>query len=478
MRNLIFFRLAAFLLGTLAYYLATKGDSIPILLWIAPFFFILLVLKDRGILSLLTTFIGFFSGNFLGVYTTYSGTNFPIQVVLIPLLIGSLIFTTVAWVVSFAVKRWYAIFIFPVFWTAYLYLMTAWVKNGDFTGLSNFPQIQFLPIVQIVSLTGPLGLSFLLLLIPSGIAISCHLGRKRIKQAFGSLFFTMAIFAGVFGFGFYRLHQGGNSQTITIGLGAKNLIDVKAIRNLQKKDPIGLTRLFAERVKRLASAGAQVVLQPELSLLATPENETEIFAILAQAALENQVYVFAPIGLVKRAEERNAMAVFSPEGKQVALYEKFHLVSGDESNFTPGNTLAEISLSEGTIGLEICHDMDFYQPSREYSKRGVGMLLVPAEDYGVRSDGKWHAQVAILQSICGGVSLGRAAFFGMLSLSDPYGRILAWAETKTNEETYLIGKLPFGSGRTFYARAGNWFGLLNLFIALLFLGRLVYHRSK
>jgi len=122
--------------------------------------------------------------------------------------------------------------------------------------------------------------------------------------------------------------------------------------------------------------------------------------------------------------------------------------------------------------------MDFYQPLRDYSKRGVGLLLVPAEDYGIRSDGKWHAQVAILQSISGGFSLARAAFFGMLSLSDSHGRILAWAETKINEETYLIGKLPFGPGRTFYAQAGNWFGCLNLLIALFFLCYLCYHRAQ
>ncbi len=481
MSKLTLYRFGALFISTIAYYFATQAISIPLLLWVAPLPLMLLILNNRGIYTALTVFLSFFLGNFLGFFSIYSGTHFPILVVVVTFLIDSAIFTSIAWLFSLVVQRlqsWSSVFLFPIFWVTYLYLLTALIKNGNITSLSIFSQILFLPIVQIVSLTGPLGLNFLLLLFPAGLALSWHFRKNQPKQAYLSLFATLSILLIVFVFGVIRLYHQENSAQIKIGLGAKNPVDVKSFRSLQDRDPIGVARSFTKTVDRLAQAGAQYVLQPELSLMATPDNEKEIFGFLSQAALGNQVYIFAPIGLIQRPEQRNALAVFSPNGSQLFIYNKIHPVSGGEIKLTPGNELSTIPTHDGVIGVEICHDMDFYQPIRTYSKMGVEMLFVPAEDYGANADGTWHAQVAILQSISCGMSLARAAFFGFLSLTDAYGKILAWEQTQIDGDTYLVADLPFGPGRTFYATFGNWFPLLNCIGAFLLFCRLLIFRKK
>jgi apolipoprotein N-acyltransferase len=121
----------------------------------------------------------------------------------------------------------------------------------------------------------------------------------------------------------------------------------------------------------------------------------------------------------------------------------------------------------GRWGVQICKDMDFPQLSREYAGDGANLLLVPAWDFG--QDGWLHARMAVLRCVENGFALARAARYGLLTLSDNRGRIVAEAASVPNQFVAISGKLDVAREKTFYMKTGDWFAWLCVatFVALL-----------
>jgi apolipoprotein N-acyltransferase len=459
-------------LSTLAVLLSFLSAISPFFLWISliPLFF--LALFEKRSVRFLFIFLAYCAGNFLQIYYTYYHTIFPYQNTLLPVALDSLFFTGILWLSAVCIDRlkwWASVFAYPMLWTSYEYLSITFASHGAITWLPIFSQVEFLPIVQIVSITGILGLSFLTSLFPSVVATTFYYWKQNRKQALWSLISAFIIFLMVFTFGLISLQSDSSSPSLKVALLAKDPHDIESYLADREKDPISQTKDLASIITKMAHEGAQYILLPENALWITQETQDSIFNIIANVARENHIFVFVPCSLTHRVPERNALFVFGPDGKLLASYNKMHLVSPFEDSCMPGDELSTIDLEEGLAGLAICRDMDFVNPTKEYSKRGVGIMFVPARDFGPHADGIWHAEVAILQSISGGFSLARSAGNGYLSATDSKGRILAWHEVQPDQVVSSIVKIPLSSGRSFYSRTGDWFPLINCLGALAFL---------
>ena len=99
-----------------------------------------------------------------------------------------------------------------------------------------------------------------------------------------------------------------------------------------------------------------------------------IFQSLADKA---KFTIIAGLTHVSQPVKYNQARVYAP-GAPVVTYEKHHMLRPFESQFKPGTTLTFLPARSGTWGVAICKDMDFTQPSRQYGKAGVGLMLVPA----------------------------------------------------------------------------------------------------
>jgi len=80
-------------------------------------------------------------------------------------------------------------------------------------------------------------------------------------------------------------------------------------------------------------------------------------------------------------------------------------------------------------------------------------------------DGFLHSRMAIMRSIEGGFYLVRNARQGRLSISDWRGKVLYEANSENGSHTILLGRISVEPHPTLYARAGDWFGTINLFAA-------------
>ncbi len=212
---------------------------------------------------------------------------------------------------------------------------------------------------------------------------------------------------------------------------------------------------YAAEVQRSTPAGTQVVVLPEKIARVNESDLAKVDALFASAAVARRIAI--DLGVVRKTSDGafNSSRFYSPEGKVEANYDKHHLLPGVEPE-KPGDKRVVLDEPSGRWGLQICKDMDFPQLSRQYGAEGADLLLVPAWDFGLD---RWlHSRMAMLRAVENGFALARSARYGLLTLSDNRGRVLAELPTVSGQFVSITGQLNVEKERTFYTRSGDWFG--------------------
>jgi apolipoprotein N-acyltransferase len=114
--------------------------------------------------------------------------------------------------------------------------------------------------------------------------------------------------------------------------------------------------------------------------------------------------------------------------------------------------------------------MDFTPLSRQYGKRDVGLMLVPAWDFN--TDRWWHGHIAVMRGVEDGFSVVRAAKNGYLTASDDRGRVLAETRSDSAPFATLLAAVPVSHDRTLYLFLGDWFAWLSVILLVFAIARL------
>jgi apolipoprotein N-acyltransferase len=362
---------------------------------------------------------------------------------------------------------WSALLVLPAIWVSWEYIRNLTTPHGTAGSLA-YSQLRFLPFLQLASITGPWGMSFLLLLFPSAIAIGLYLRRSQPTQAFRILATSLGVIVLVLVFGTVRLAI-PQSQKVKVGLIAS---DTPA--NVITAAPGEMSRrLFADYAREtesLAARGAQFIVMPEKLGTVTDTDASGTDAIFQPLADRTGSTIV--VGLVHKSQSReyNQARIYTPQAP-VSSYDKHHMLPPFESSLTPGTTVTLLPQPQGTRGVAICKDMDFTPLSRRYGNAGAGLMLVPGWDFNI--DRAWHGHIAVMRGVEDGFSIARAAKDGYLTVSDDRGRIVA--ETRSNSAPFatLLADVPAAHDRTLYLLFGNWFAWLSLAICVFTLARLV-----
>ena len=105
----------------------------------------------------------------------------------------------------------------PAAWTSYEFLTSLVSPHGTFGDLA-YEQMDVLPVVQLASVTGLLGVTFCLWLAPAVIAAVAWSWRDR-RKASALAASVAAVFAVVLGLGFWRLQsQPAGAPVVKVGL--------------------------------------------------------------------------------------------------------------------------------------------------------------------------------------------------------------------------------------------------------------------
>jgi apolipoprotein N-acyltransferase len=268
------------------------------------------------------------------------------------------------------------------------------------------------------------------------------------------------------GYGEFRLLTAPPApHTALVGLAASDLSQNMFPQD--DRDVIRLMRGYANQVQLLSRRGAQIVVLPEMTALVRDTVSGEVNDLFEKTARLGTVQIVLGVLHVTSHAAFNEARLYLPSGTLAAVYCKRHLVPVLEGRTTPVKNISFRHEPAGTIGLAICRDMDYPDPAADYGKAGVGLLLVPAWDFG--PDRLWHGHMAIMRGIENGFTIVRVAKNGLLTVSDGRGRVLSEMPTTSREPfTTLLATVPVRHVGTLYQSWGDWFAWLDIaFVAAL-----------
>ena len=312
-------------------------------------------------------------------------------------------------------------------------------------------------VLQLASLTGMWGISFIISLVPAALATAWN-GRHEHRLARRIVLLGTLPAIATFVFGLVRLAMPVPAHEVPVGLAASDIDTARRLERNEPGEPLQVLRAFANRAGMLASRGARVVVLPEKFVAVTPEYADAARAILSAAAREHQATIVAGWYVLTGSERRNVAVVFGPSGDVILEYDKQHLVPGIEWGYRAGSSIGLLPGETVTTGVAICKDLDFVPLGRAYARAGVGLLLVPAWDF---VNDRWlHSRMAVMRGVEGGYAIVRTATDGLLTVSDARGRIVAERSSSESTDVLLNTAVPVGDGGTFYSRSGDWFAWL------------------
>jgi apolipoprotein N-acyltransferase len=471
-RTIVFSLLAIASTAVLVWY-GNGLDPVWPLLWIAPLPVLYFATRSSWWAAALTAFFAWFLGSFSMWHYFHA---FAPTAIFLSIYAGiSLSFGLSVLLFRALLRRgspWSAVLSVPSFWVVGEYISNLTTPHGTAGSLA-YTQLHFLPFLQLASITGPWGMSFVLLLFPTTIAATLYLRSiNRPRQSNHILAFGVGTVLAVLIFGAVRLAQ-PDPRTVTVGLITSDL------RDNQGPAPAGaptnqLFHDYSTQVEKLAAGGAQAIVLPEKLALVADPNTADTDSLFQSLANRTSATIVVGIVHIVPPVKFNQARVYTPNAQPIS-YNKQHLLPPFESDLQPGNTLTLLPHSGQTWGVAICKDMDFTRLSRLYGNSGVGLMLVPGWDFNV--DRSWHGHMAIMRGVEDGFTIVRSAKDGYLTVSDDRGRVLAEVRSDSAPFPTLLTHVPADHHSTFYLRTGDWFPWIACAILLLCITRLLLPRS-
>ncbi len=446
-------------------YAGTGLHPIWWLTWIAPLPVLLFATQASVPATGVVALSAWLTGGLNMWHYLHDVIQLPAGIVVLASLVPALAFLLVTLNFRLSIKNGQflkAAFVAPAIWVVYEYLYMLASPHSTFGSLV-YSQMDFLPVLQLASITGLWGILFLLFLVPAA-TVAILAAPVREKTVIAAV--AVALMAFVLSFGWWRLSDNLQATgTVTVALIGSDAS--KDIFPAQDPQSLELLRRYADQMQ---AHDVDVFLIPEkLALIGEAAGETAREMFQAVATRTGATVV---VGLdEKRGNGRwNEALIFSKAGG-IATYEKHHFIPGIEEGYVLGKDVVTFSRPSGKWGVQICKDLDFPRLSRLYGGEQTGLLLVPAWDFTI--DGWLHARMAILRGVESGFTIARAAKQGLLTVSDNRGRLLL--DKPGSPEGFVVAQVraPVAHADTIYGRFGDWFAwICTAAVFVLLIGRI------
>ena len=234
------------------------------------------------------------------------------------------------------------------------------------------------------------------------------------------------------------------------------------------------------RSAREAVAGAKVVFWSETAVYVLAQDEPQLFAQGRGVAARYQIYLGMTVGTwTPRAPRplQNKLVLIDPLGHVAWQYLKAHPTPGPEAAAAvkSDGKLRWIDTPYGRIAGAICYDMDFPSLMMQAGAHRADIVISPAGDW--KAIDPRHTQMASFRAIEEGSNLARQTNMGLSAVYDYEGHQLAHMDQYQSSDLTMVAQIPTRGVPTLYSVLGNWFAWLNL-ITLLVLVLLAIFRPS
>ncbi len=448
--------LAAVVAVVLTAVLLSIGDGLnPVwaVMWIAPLPVLVFAAEsDSWWIAGAAAALSMLLGSLAMLNYLHGALHLPVAAWFVPFSIVSLLFAVGVLLFRALLRRgavFGAVIALPALWTVTEYLGSFVPADGTAGSLS-YTQLKFLPLLQLASVTGPWGISFLVLLFPSAVAAAFYLRRGSTKRAALVVVPVLAIVGAALAFGAIRLVAPSSGQMVEVGLLDTDKVQIAEPGASTEE----LVRGYAEQAERLAGQGARIVVMPEKAMVLLDRQMKDVDGAMQPVADRTGATLVLGVLHVVGPQKFNEARIYTP-GRSVAVYHKQHLLPPFESDETPGSSLTWLAESAVPVGVAICKDMDFIRPARDYGRAGAALVLDPAWDFNV--DRGWHGHIAIMRGVENGYAIAHTAKDGFLTVTDDRGRILGEVRTDSAPFASLLVNVPVRHQDTIFSHYGAWF---------------------
>lgn len=377
---------------------------------------------------------------------------------------------------------------FPAALTAAEFLLGRFGPFGTAYGLLADTQQANTALLQVISVTGPYSIGFLIGAFAT--AVNAVWQHPRAKRAARALAVYAAVLAVVIAGGSVRLaFFPASSGTVRIAginpsLAALDA-EMKAL-GLSGFAPTAVPRFDPDTVpvassavidglfgntRRAARAGAKIVVWSENAARISAAGEPSFLSAAQALARQEHIYLLVAdnVHTADPALDRDETHLITPDGGIAWTYEKAHPIPGLES-YTPGDAkVPVIDTPYGRIANVICYDADF--PDMMHVDAGI--MLVPGGDWP--EFGRAHTEMSSLRAIENGYALVRQDFSGWSAGFDHQGRTLSTQETTVDHDSWILD-VPTRGTTTAYRLFGDIFAWLCLAGTIVLIGYTILAR--
>jgi apolipoprotein N-acyltransferase len=355
---------------------------------------------------------------------------------------------------------------------------------GVTAGGLGYSQTQFLPMLQIARFGGAYGVSFFVLLV-NGLILSLVISRRfrAIK-----LLALVVLVAANFLFGNMAI------KSYDAALEAAALKDTALLKlaliqggvpqkeRLQNWNNDYYFSIYRQLSCAVQSSRPQIYVWPETAFNNFIEGR-RAFAKLADLSRDLGAELIVGAPRTSRGKYYNSAYFFSRGDFSGGIYDKQVLVPFAEylplrpitysflsatqmydTDYSPGQSATIFDVVGGRVGLLICFESTFPEPSRKRVQGGAGFLLTLTNDawFGKSFGLQQHLRAGVMRAVENGAYFVQAANTGLSAAVDGTGRIRACSAV--NAAQALVVELKPHVVKTFYSRYGD------VFILVCFLG--------
>jgi apolipoprotein N-acyltransferase len=385
----------------------------------------------------------------------------------------------------------------PCLWVSFEYLRA----HADFLGLPwallGHSQYLNVPVIQIASLTGVYGISFLIVMVNAAMSevfLSWVFSRSSMRMGPGVLkCVTVAIFVlGIsLAYGFSVTANNSANDKIKVTVIQGNIAqEIRWEREYLKRNlerHIGLTREAA------SGGNTSLIVWPETSVQGSLTQDLYLLTTLSALAKETQTNILVGSAVRPKFGSRefrirhwfNSAFLISSGGRIVGKYDKIKLLPFAEylpyketfpwpetlvskaANFIPGKEYTLFNVNGANFGVMICWESIFPDLFRNAVNSGANFMVNITNEawFGKTAAPYQFIAMNVFRAVENRISIARAANTGISGFIDPSGKILGTVKDGNQDifvKGYLTMDIPVLRQRTFYTLYGDIFAYLNL----------------
>lgn len=364
--------------------------------------------------------------------------------------------------------------VFPVAYTAVDFFSSSGSPFGTF-GAVAYSQRGFLPVMQLASITGLWGITFV---IGWFAGLANHIWENGFKFTRFALVSSCILLTGfLFGFGRILLKPQPEQNPIIAGFSLPNETMPSVIGQFHSEDETGFRQTVdklnanqLEQIRTMAQDGANIVVLQEGAIMGMIDQIEAVMHEASIIAVEENIYIVLPTFDLGKSPAENKVHIIDPNGEVILTHIKY---GGNqfEGTLKGDGVLQTLDTPYGKFSAVICWDADFPNVIKQAGEQKVDLLFIPSNDWLSVKD--IHTGMATFRAVENGMTVYRQVGQGVSIVVDAYGKEYNRVDSFDGDTTGFTNiqtvATPVGSVDTLYTSLGDLFGNVMLlgFVGLL-----------